>query len=88
MSRYDLLQIFQGGEGEVGALVSNLEDLDLSENLITKWRTIVKIACQLSQLEVLNVSSNRLSLPHLPKASPESCLGGLRRRILKNWKLS
>ena len=88
MSRYDLLQIFQGGEGEVAALVPNLEELDLSENLITEWRTVAKIACQLCELEVLNLCSNRLSLPHSPEASPESRLDGLRRLILKSWKLS
>ena len=44
LSRYDVLQILQGGEGEVAALVSNLEELDLSENLITEWITGVKIA--------------------------------------------
>ena len=47
LSRYDLLQISQGGDDEVAALVANLEELDLSENLIIKWRTVVKIACQL-----------------------------------------
>ena len=47
LSRYDILQIFQGGEGEVAALVPNLEELDLSENLIIEWRTVVKIAYQL-----------------------------------------
>ena len=72
----------------MATLMPNLEELDLLENLITEWRTVVKIACQLSQLEVLNLSGNRLSLPHSPEASPESRLDGLRRLILKNWKLS
>ena len=58
LSRYDLLQIFQGGEGEVAGLVPNLEELDLSENMITEWRTVVKIICQLCQLEVLNLFGN------------------------------
>ena len=45
LSRYDLLQIFQCGEGEVAAFVPNLKELDLSENLLMEWRTVVKIAC-------------------------------------------
>ncbi|CAD7699926.1 unnamed protein product [Ostreobium quekettii] len=72
-----------GPAGEVARLVPNVEELDLSDNLITSWDVVVQIARQLSRLEVLNLSKNRLSFPESQEPSHGSLLECLKTLILK-----
>ncbi|XP_012175733.1 tubulin-specific chaperone E isoform X2 [Bombus affinis] len=49
-----------GNPGELKELCPNLEELDLSKNLINSWRIIADICCQLDCLVRLNLSENYL----------------------------
>ncbi|XP_015429023.1 PREDICTED: tubulin-specific chaperone E [Dufourea novaeangliae] len=49
-----------GNSGELEELCPNLEELDISRNLINSWRIIADICCQLHSLIRLNVSENYL----------------------------
>ena len=46
--------------GDVSELTPNLRDLDLSDNLISKWEDMVKIGASFKCLKTLNVSGNRM----------------------------
>ena len=50
-------------DGDISPYVSNLTELDLSMNILTKWSDIAEIINQMPQLEVLSVSDNRLQAP-------------------------
>ncbi|KAL6265270.1 tubulin-specific chaperone E [Pogonomyrmex barbatus] len=51
-----------GKPGELEELCPNLEDLDLSKNLINSWKIIAEICSQLCSLVFLNVSENYLPI--------------------------
>ena len=72
-----------GADGEIGAVVAAIEELDLEGNPLEGWAPIVSIASQLKELHWLGL--NRLtSLPRAPSL-PEgfaAALGGLRTLCL------
>ncbi|OAD56160.1 Tubulin-specific chaperone E [Eufriesea mexicana] len=49
-----------GNPGELKELCPNLEELDISKNLINHWQIVADICCQLHCLVRLNVSENYL----------------------------
>ena len=51
-------------DGDIAPYVASLTDLDLSMNLLTEWSEVAMIINQMPQMKVLNVSDNRLNLPH------------------------
>ncbi|XP_076676166.1 glyoxalase 1 isoform X3 [Andrena cerasifolii] len=68
-SKFDQLKIIwlreqcvshAGDPGELEVLCSNLEELDISRNLINSWQIVADICCQLHSLVRLNVSENYL----------------------------
>jgi hypothetical protein len=44
-----------GEEGELMQLCPNIQELDLSRNLIHSWQSLARIADQLRHLRVLNI---------------------------------
>jgi len=50
-------------DGDIAPYVAGLTDLDLSMNLLTEWSDVAMIINQMPQLNVLNVSDNRLQAP-------------------------
>lgn len=50
-------------ENNLQELCPNIEELDLSSNLFNSWSQIADIARQLSSLQILNVSDNKLVIP-------------------------
>ncbi|XP_076276691.1 tubulin-specific chaperone E-like isoform X1 [Lasioglossum baleicum] len=70
-SKFDQLKIIwlrdqyvsdAGNPAELEELCSNLEELDISRNLINNWRIVADICCQLHSLTRLNVSENYLPI--------------------------
>ncbi|KAK2161322.1 hypothetical protein NP493_1590g00002 [Ridgeia piscesae] len=57
-----------GKDGEIARSIPNVEELDLSSNLLSSWEDVARISQQLPKLTSLNVSSNRLMLPSNPSA--------------------
>ncbi|CAO3662689.1 unnamed protein product [Umbelopsis vinacea] len=51
----------EGSELEIANTCPNLTDLDLSNNLITTWETVLKIVDQLRRLKILWLNGMRLS---------------------------
>lgn len=49
-----------GTPGELAELCPNLQELDISRNLINSWQIVADICCQLPSLIRLNVSENHL----------------------------
>ncbi|XP_062980427.1 tubulin-specific chaperone E [Elgaria multicarinata webbii] len=49
-----------GQEGEIGRTCPNIRRIDLSKNLLSSWKEVVDIACQLESLETLNLSDNKM----------------------------
>lgn len=49
-----------GQRDELRQLCPNVEELDLSKNLLSSWKTVADICCQLGRLNALNVSGNYL----------------------------
>lgn len=65
----------QGAPGELAAKLPKLQQLCLSDNLLSSWATVSSICQELPQLQLLDVSVNRLALP---SALPRAC-GGLQQ---------
>lgn len=70
-SKFDQLKIIwlreqcvstAGDSGELKELCPNLEELDISKNLINSWQIVANICCQLHCLVRLNVSENYLPI--------------------------
>ncbi|XP_021917557.1 tubulin-specific chaperone E isoform X2 [Zootermopsis nevadensis] len=55
-----------GEEGELLQVCPNIQELDLSQNLLHSWQCLARIANQLRHLRVLNVSENQLQIPPQP----------------------
>lgn len=51
---------------DLGEVCPNIEELDLSSNLLNSWVGIAAITSQLPRLAVLNVSDNKLAIPENP----------------------
>jgi hypothetical protein len=69
---------------ELQAALPNLAELDLTGNLLWRWREPEALLSALPGLHTLNLSSNRLSLPSgaAPAAPPLQRLTGLRALVL------
>ncbi|XP_054460058.1 tubulin-specific chaperone E [Anoplopoma fimbria] len=57
-----------GPDGEIRETTPNVEWLDISGSLLSCWEEVSAITQQLDQLEGLQLSNNRLSLPSDPSA--------------------
>ncbi|XP_013395926.1 tubulin-specific chaperone E-like [Lingula anatina] len=55
-----------GPESALENTCPNVEELDISQNLIPSWEEVAKIAVQLKKLEILNLSENQLRFPDNP----------------------
>lgn len=55
-----------GEQGELMQLCPNIQELDLSRNLIHNWQSLARIADQLRHLRVLNISENHMQIPSQP----------------------
>lgn len=49
---------------DLAGLVPNIINLDISQNLLSSWKHVAEITKQLRNLQILNVSENRLEIPH------------------------
>ncbi|XP_042314489.1 tubulin-specific chaperone E [Sceloporus undulatus] len=52
-----------GQEEEIKRTCPNIRRLNLSKNLLSFWKDVVDIACQLEHLEILNLSENKMKFP-------------------------
>lgn len=78
------LLLIQGDPNVLGTLVPNLEELNLSRNLITDWMDYALICQKIPSLRILNMSKCRFSVPedcNCPTISWLKCL------ILNNCNL-
>lgn len=55
-----------GAPSQLNTLFQNIQQLDLSRNLLTSWGTVFDVCRQLEQLFWLNVGENLLSFPEEP----------------------
>ncbi|XP_044275976.1 tubulin-specific chaperone E isoform X1 [Varanus komodoensis] len=55
-----------GQDGEIRRTCPNITRIDLSKNLLSSWKEVVAIACQLEKLETLNLSDNKMRFPSTP----------------------
>lgn len=82
------LPCLQGPPGKLSATAPSLRQLDLTDNLIGGWSTVVGICQQLPQLQLLNLSLNRLQLPvGVPDAGLQR-LPGLQCLVLNNCDIT
>jgi Leucine-rich repeat (LRR) protein len=78
----------QGPHGKLSATATSLRQLDLTDNLIGGWSTVVSICQQLPQLQLLNLSLNRLQLlSSLPDAGLQQ-LPGLQCLVLNSCNIT
>ncbi|CAK9804115.1 Tubulin-specific chaperone E [Anthophora quadrimaculata] len=63
-----------GKPGELRELCPNIEELDVSKNLINSWQIVADICCQLHCLIRLNVSENYLPTEEITEKQRESFL--------------
>ncbi|KAB7496979.1 Tubulin-specific chaperone E, partial [Armadillidium nasatum] len=61
-----------GGDTDLGSLLPRLQDLDLSNTLLSSWEDIAHITKQLPNLKFINVSGNELRKPSNPLKLMES----------------
>ncbi|XP_075388310.1 tubulin-specific chaperone E isoform X1 [Tenrec ecaudatus] len=52
-----------GEKGGIAEICPNIRKVDLSRNLLSSWDEVIHIADQLKQLDVLNLSENKLQFP-------------------------
>ncbi|KAI0220594.1 Tubulin-specific chaperone E [Lamellibrachia satsuma] len=52
-----------GKEGEIAHSIPNIEELDISSNLLSSWEDVAGMVQQLPKLTSLNVSQNKLVFP-------------------------
>jgi hypothetical protein len=72
----------QGADGKLPATAASLRQLDLTDNLVGSWGTVVSICQQLPQLRQLNLSLNRLQLPRCVPDAGLQQLPGLQCLVL------
>ncbi|XP_071545975.1 tubulin-specific chaperone E [Panulirus ornatus] len=53
-------------QSDLAALLPRLQDLDISNSLLSSWDSVAQITCQLPCLRFLNISGNMLILPEHP----------------------
>ncbi|KAL7987551.1 hypothetical protein Chor_006470 [Crotalus horridus] len=63
-----------GQEEEIRKSCPNIRQINLSKNLLSSWKEVLAIACQIENLETLNLSENKMKFPPvLPPASQTFC---------------
>ncbi|XP_032071278.1 tubulin-specific chaperone E isoform X1 [Thamnophis elegans] len=63
-----------GQEEEIRKSCPNIRQINLSRNLLSSWKEVLAIACQVENLETLNISENKMKFPSvLPPASQTFC---------------
>ena len=75
----------QGSSSELAQIAANLQELDLTDNLLSNWDILSQLGGGLPQLKCLNLTSNVLTFsdetPHLPNTA-------LQILVLNSCKLS
>ncbi|XP_053155766.1 tubulin-specific chaperone E isoform X2 [Hemicordylus capensis] len=61
---------FAGEEDEIRRACPNITRINLAKNLLSSWKEVVNIACQVENLETLNLSGNKMKFP--PTSPPVS----------------
>lgn len=79
-----LLESMQGDPDVLEALVPNLEELNLSRNLISDWMDYAFICQKIPSLRILHASRCRFSVPDDSECPTVACLTSL---ILNNCNL-
>eukprot|EP00775_Hariotina_reticulata_P004443 gene4443-4698_t len=78
-----------GTPGELSAAVPNLQQLDLTDNLIGSWSTVTSICQELPKLRLINLTQNRLNLPSsLTCCQQQQQLTGLQCLVLNQCALT
>lgn len=78
----------QGAAGQLAMTAPSLQQLDLTDNLISSWSTAASACQQLPSLQQLNLSINRLQLPSsLPDAGLQ-LLPGLHCLVLNECHIT
>ncbi|KAJ7519701.1 hypothetical protein O6H91_20G051600 [Diphasiastrum complanatum] len=75
---------FSDKTGEIKSIVPNIEELDLTGNLLPDWHTVGSICKELTSLRVLDLSCNRLALG----PSPLPMLSGLKTLVLNRCQVT
>ncbi|KAL8185869.1 UNVERIFIED_CONTAM: hypothetical protein K2H54_059164 [Gekko kuhli] len=52
-----------GPEKEIRKTCSNIRRINLSKNLLSSWTEVIAIACQVENLEIVNLSQNKMKFP-------------------------
>jgi hypothetical protein len=65
-----------------------LQQLDLTDNLIGSWAAVISICKQLPQLQLLNLSLNRLQLPCSLQHAGLQQLPGLKCLVLNQCNIT
>lgn len=76
-----------GASGELLNLCPNIQELDLSRNLIHSWQSLASIAVQLKFLRILNISENLLQIPDDP-AELQNSFQALEHIVIGNMEYS
>ncbi|XP_066473109.1 tubulin-specific chaperone E isoform X2 [Tiliqua scincoides] len=59
-----------GKEEEIRRVCPNITEISLSHNLLSSWKEVIDIVCQVEGLETLDVSKNKMKFP--PTSPPAS----------------
>jgi hypothetical protein len=78
----------QGPDGKLAETAPSLQQLDLTDNLIGSWATVLSICKQLPGLQLLNLSLNMLQLPCILQDSGVQQLPGLRCLVLNQCNIT
>ena len=68
ISLYRMGVVTPGHEGEISSSLPRVTELDISENLLTRWSDVEKIIDQLPFLAWLNISGNHLEISECSKS--------------------
>ncbi|XP_019405380.1 PREDICTED: tubulin-specific chaperone E [Crocodylus porosus] len=52
-----------GQKEEISRTCPNIKSIDLSKNLLSSWETVIDIASQVQNLEILHLSENKMKFP-------------------------
>ncbi|XP_071449814.1 tubulin-specific chaperone E [Hetaerina americana] len=74
-------------KGVISDVCPAIQELDLTKNLISNWRSIAEIVSELLYLRLLNVSENRIQVPDDPE-SISNCFSSLEHIVLRDMDYS
>ncbi|XP_047473543.1 tubulin-specific chaperone E-like isoform X2 [Penaeus chinensis] len=77
--------VWGAGNSDLAKLLPRLQDLDISNTLLSSWESIAQITRQLPSLRFLNISGNKLKLPNNPDELQESVCH-ITHLVLNNMK--